>query len=278
MNPEALRLSGELRDELAARKVVDPRTVPVRFHHLRAMSQSAAHAWHAFQGDGDETLSMRLGAGVHALLLGHPVVLWDQPAAKGDGKAPRNGKAWDAFEAANRGACILNRTEYDSAHRIAESFRGNDHAELLLTSPGSVYERTIYWEQDGRARRTTPDIAAPAFVAEVKTTRSADPRWFRRDCNRFQYHAQVADQCAAIEAKTGKRPDEAFIIAVETQPPYVVQVFRLTPRDLAHGERLCRQWLAELLEAERANVWGGYADGVVDVDIRESGPDREEQP
>lgn len=268
MTPEALKISGDLRDELAAGKVIDPRTVPVRFHHLRAMAQSAAHAWHAFQGSEDETLSMRLGAGVHALLLGQPVVVWDQPAAKGEGKAPRNGKAWDAFQKEHRGATILNRTEHDRASRVADAFRANAHAELLLTSPGSVYERTILWTQDGRTRRTTPDISAPVFVGEVKTTRSADPRWFRRDCRKLAYHAQVADQCLAIEADSGRRPDEAFIIAVETDPPYVVQVFRLTTQDLAHGENLCRRWMAALLEAEKANAWGGYADGVVDIGIQ----------
>lgn len=268
MNPEALKISGDLRDELAASKAIDPRTVPVRFHNLRAMAQSAAHAWHSFQGSDEETLSMRIGSGVHALLLGQPVVVWDQPAAKGDGKAPRSGKAWDAFQREHRGAVILNSTEHDKARRIADAFRANAHAELLLTSPGSVYERTIYWEQDGRARRTTPDIAAPAFVGEVKTTRSADPRWFRRDCRKLAYHAQVADQCLAIEADSGRRPDEAFIIAVETAPPYVVQVYRLTPRDLIDGETLCRRWMAALLEAERSNAWGGYSDAVVDVGIQ----------
>lgn len=246
---------------------VDPRTVSVRFHHLRSIARSLAHAWHSFQQDGEETLSMRLGAGVHALLLGQPVVLWDQPAAKGDGKAPRNGKAWEAFEAKHGEAVILNRAEYDNAHRIADSFRSNDHAELLLTSPGSVYERTIYWQQDGRARRTTPDIAAPAFVAEVKTTRSADPHWFRRDIRKMSYHAQVADQRLAIEADTGRLPEEAYIIAVETLPPHVVQVYRLTPRDLALGENMCRRWLVALLEAEASNVWSGYSDGVIDVGI-----------
>jgi len=264
VTPEALNISRDLRDELA---VIDPRTVPARFHNLRAMATSAAHAWHSFQDSGDETLSMRLGSGVHALLLGQPVVVWDQPAVKGDGKAPRNGKAWDAFQRQHGGATILNRTEHDKASRIADAFRANAHAELLLTSPGSVYERTILSTQDGRARRTTPDIAALAFVAEVKTTRSADPRWFRRDCRKLAYHAQVADQCLAIEADSGRRPDEAFIIAVETAPPYVVQVFRLTQRDLVEGEALCRRWMAMLLEAERSNAWGGYSDAVVDVGI-----------
>jgi hypothetical protein len=71
-------MSAELRDELArndVRRLVDPRGVPVRFSHLKAMDRSPAHYVHAVQHEREESLSMRLGSATHALVFGTPRVV-----------------------------------------------------------------------------------------------------------------------------------------------------------------------------------------------------------
>lgn len=205
-------MTAELRDELArndrSARVIDPRRKPVRFHNLRAMAQSALHAYQSFQVDRDESLAKRLGTGAHAILFGQRVVKFDKPAKKGKGRAPKNGEQWETFQAENADAVILTVKEWDQAHRIADAIRANEHAEMLLLSPGTIHEQTILWEQDGRARRSTPD-ARLAWVNDLKTTRCAAPNRFKRDVRYRCYHAQIADQCIAIEAATGKRPREA---------------------------------------------------------------------
>src|SRR5690349_14990861 len=191
-------MTAELRDELARNersvRVVDPRRKPVRFHNLRAMAQSALHAYQSFQDERDDSLAKRLGSGVHGLLLGQRVVKFDKPAKKGKGRAPKNGETWELFKAENPDSVILNVKEWDRAHRVADAIRANPHAEMLLLSPGVVHESPILWEQDGRARQSTPD-ARLSWVNELKTTRCAAPHRFKRDCRSRCYHAQVADQC-----------------------------------------------------------------------------------
>lgn len=270
--PDAERMSAELRDELARndarRKVIDPRTMPLRFHHLKAMGRSAAHAFEAFQGDGDETLATRLGAGAHAILLGKSVRLFDKPARNGKGgKAPRSGEQWDTFCRENPGATILIRSEWDTAMRVASAIRSNPEAESWLTSPGAVYETSIQWAQGGRARQSTPDIRCPVRITEVKTTRSAAPDQFKWDVKRFCYHAQLVDQRNAALAKFGTAPRELCIIAVEKKRPFVVQTYRLTERDIEQGERIMRFWFEQYMNAERSNYWGGYAAGTLDLDL-----------
>lgn len=295
MNDDALRMSAELRDELASnearRKVVDPRTKPLRFHHLKAMGRSAAHCYESFQADGDDSLAKRLGSGVHALLLGQPVKLWNQPSdaslkrrekAKAAGEplppitpAPRSGKEWDKFEREAAGATVLIKTEYDEAVRIATAIRNNPEAAAWLTEPGAAFEQSIQWSQSGRSRQSTPDIRAPYRVTEVKTTRSAAPHQFRWDVKRFCYHAQLVDQANAIEAKFGVRPRELCIIAVEKVRPYVVQTYRLTERDKELGAQILGSWFAAYQVAEQSNAWDGYAYGTLDLEVPDDSDDGE---
>lgn len=287
MSPQVERMSAELRDELARnearRKLVDPRLVPLRFHHLKAMGRSAAHCFESFQSDRESTLAMRLGTGGHALLLGQPVALWEQPSeasvkrqakARASGAplppltpAPRSGKDWDKFAAEHRDETILIRSEYDAAVRMATAILNNREASAWLSESSALYESTILWSRAGRSRRSTPDVRSPLRVTEIKTTKCAAPERFKWDIRNYAYHAQLVDQMDAAEAMTGVRPKEACIIAVEKTPPFVVQTYRLTERDIDQGARLLRFWFEQYMNAEQSNSWGGYAAGTLDVDL-----------
>ncbi len=266
-------MTAELAAELARngrRTLVDPRSVPARFHNLKAMGQSPAHCFQSFQDDKWDSLALRIGKGTHAMMFGQPIAVWDQPAAKGTGKAPRNGKVWDAFRATNAHATILSRKEHDKASRIVTSLKAHQVAADLLFAPGVLHESTIMWEQSGRKRRSTPDARGEAHLVELKTARCVHPERFRRDGLFRAYHAQLADQAEAIEYATGSRPWAVYIVAVETVEPYVVQVMQLTQRALDDGARLCRAWLAQLLQCERDNDWPGYSQVIREFDLSDS--------
>lgn len=275
--PEALALSAELRDELLRneprRKLIDPRTVPLRFHHLKAIGSCPAKCFESFQTDGEDTLAKRLGSGTHATLLGQPTAVFDMPAKKGKGRAPRNGEQWEEFKAKHSGSTILSRKEQDEAIRMVTAIRNNPEAAKWLTAPGVVYEQTIRWSQSGRARQSTPDIRCPVRVTEVKTTRSAAPHQFRWDVKRFCYHAQLVDQRNAVFAQTGVMPSELCIIAVEKTRPYVVQTYRLTPRDIELGEQILGSWFEAYRVAEDSNSWDGYAYGTLDLEVPDDSDD-----
>lgn len=248
-----------------ARRLVDPRTLPARFHHLRAAGASGAHALHAFQGDSGDSLARRLGSGCHALLLGKPCVLWDQPAKSGKGKAKRDprSEAWTSFVAANQGAVILNAKEMATARRVADAIHGHPRAHaILFGSRDVIHERSIIWAMNGRARQSTPDARDHGMVAELKTTRCAHPIPFLRDAEKMGYHAQLADQRAAILYETGHAPRETFIVAVENGEPHVVQVYELKPSTIERGERLIAMWLERLQIYETCDLWGGYSPGI----------------
>lgn len=267
----------------------DSRAQPARVHHLKAAGVSGAHCLHSFLEDDRDTLARRLGAGTHGMLLGKPVALWDQPSqawikarekalAAGEESppatpAPRSGDAWKKFQATNAGAVILTRKEWDKAERMAAAILADAKARYLLRAPGVVFEQTLLWSQLGRARRSTPDARCDgsadgrSFVLEIKTCRSAAPYLFGRDAKRFGYHAQLADQTEAIRCHVGKAPREAYIVAVESAPPHVVQVYRVPPPLLEQGAQLCTAWLERLQMYEATGLWGGYSPRIEDLEF-----------
>lgn len=264
MTPAAEAMTGELAEMLAVRDVVDPRSVLVRFSALKEIERSPFHYLHAVQDDREETLAMRLGSGAHALLLGKPVRLWNQPAKKGDGKAPRQGKAWDEFRAENPDALILNAREMAEADAMTKAVRAHRRAMELIE--GTIQERTVMWEHRGRRCRSTPDIRSRLHVVEFKTCQNAEPSKFRRDAYWRHYHAQLAFYLDAITASGEGEPQEAYIIAVESSEPYGVSVMPLTDRAIRAGRQLYCDWFLRLLDCEARNEWSGYEEVPFDVD------------
>jgi hypothetical protein len=231
--------------------------VPIRFSHLKQMAQSPAHVLDAMADAVDETLSMRIGSGAHAILLGKPWAVYS---------GIRRGKAWDEFQAANEGSCLLNEAEYDHASRMVDAIRSHSRARELLA--GLELETTLDGEYLGRKTSGTPDAFGAEFVVELKSTRCANPERFVRDGTWRHYHAQLAWYRELIGCARGTRPERAFIVAVENRRPYCVTVFELTRAALERGERSCRLWMERLLVCESEGRWPGYieTDAVFDVE------------
>lgn len=250
-------LSDELVEQLEVNDVkppIDPRTVPVRFSNLKHMARSALHYWDAVQLDRADTLAMRLGRGAHAMVLGMPVIKWV-------GKT-RNGKAWDAFKERHKDKEILNAKEWATASGIANSIRNHPIAAKLLFD-GTTLEEQIEWEYLGRKCTSRPDCRrASAYVADLKTTQCAEPEKFQRDAAYRGYNAQLAFYGLAVEHLTGVRPDELYVVAVESKRPYAVTVLRMDEESRNAGERLCRLWLERLIVCEASDSWPAYTDAI----------------
>ena len=267
MNEEVERLSATLRDELAEssrRRIIDPRTVPVRFSRLKRFSQSAAHYHAACQWDDDDTLSRRIGRGAHAILFNTPLVVWHKR---------RQGKAWEAFETEHAGREILTESEHLQALAIANAIRRHPIAAPLLFD-GTALERSLSWKIDGRSCTGTPDSVGPGRVVDLKTARTTEPDRFTRQATWMHYHAQLAWYQDGLELAGKQRPAECYIVAVESVAPYAVTVLKLTERALDAGRKLNRLWWERLRACESANAWPPYAQSVIDFDVPDDDADR----
>ena len=261
MTGAALAISEQLAAELAANARPDPRSLPVRYSHMRSMARSPAHALHAMQHDYEATLSMRIGKGAHSLLLGGPPVLCC-PTKQ------RRGKDFDAWFATQPSdAIVLSKKEHARAIAIHAAVSSNTLARQVLTVPGTLFEDTIIWEQSGRARRSTPDARTRDHVVELKTCRDASPDRFRWDVARMGYDGQLADQAEAMRFINGVAPRRCYIIAVENNPPHLCTVHLLTDGTIERATKRNAQWLSQLLECEQTGKWPGYSDQILDLDV-----------
>lgn len=261
MTADIIDLSARLAAELesnSAPVLLDPRKVPLRFSTMKLIAQSPAHYLHAVRAGWEESLSMRIGTGAHAILFGQPFVVWT-------GKT-RNGKVWDAFAEKHQGETILNQSERDKAQAIADSIRRSQLASRLLFADTQL-ETRIDWEWQGRSFRSTPDAASLTTCVDLKCLRSSEPDKIKWQSRNMFYHAQAALYRRALNS-TGKHSiSDNYLVVVENKPPHPVTVLRFTDSAIETGDRICAGWLEQVLSCEQNNDFPGYTQTIVDLEL-----------
>ncbi len=251
-----------------------PLSDPVRFSNLKHIAKSPLHYHHAVTVGRDDKPWLRRGRGLHAVLFGTPYVVFDGGS--------RRGKEWERF-------LELEHVAHGSDHMVCPD---DDDCEVILAKELPVYqaqaaairaelkrldleflvsagdiEKRIEWEWLGRKCAGTPDVAHPAYVVDVKTTCSADPRKFHWDARKFCY----AEQLAWYEQGLPEAPPRSnYIIAVEKTAPHPVVVWKVTENMHEQAARTLRLWFEQLLACEASNQWPGYVQCVQELDVLES--------
>lgn len=242
------------------------KTDPIRFSNLKNLALSPAHYAHRVKHyDELKSKSLTLGSAVHSMLLGgQDVVVYPG--------AVRRGKAWDTFKSEHEGACIVSKSESLSAIGMANSLQRCKAALELLKGEHEV--ELAPWETCGRICGGRTDVRGPRFITELKTAKTSQPHRFFRQARQMAYHAQLAWYLDG-NAATGGTATEAYIVAIESTPPYVVTPMQLTPRLLDMGRKMYRLWFELLLSCEGANQWPGYVQDVIDFDMEDAEEDIE---
>ena len=248
--------------------VLDPPVTPVlRFHELRRIGVSP---WH-FKNEPSSGGDFSKGTALHSALLGGQRVTFYPKQTDAGKAAPRNGKDWESFKADNPDALILTRAESEEVNRMAKAVRASREAMRVLDG---VKEQTIYWDVLGRRCRGTPDVRSDQYVTDLKSTRTANPRWFRRDARKFGYREQVTWYLDGVRKAGLGDPSVGYIVAVEPcgAPP---TVFRLTEKAIAAARCAYLLWLETLEACEGINEWPGYAQCVVPLEADDESGDED---
>lgn len=236
---------------------------PIRFSHLRdfGMFSPAHYRYRPSLGDS-ATDSIAKGS------AGHAMVWNNQRVVCFPGKQ-RRGAEWEQFRAEYASSLIVTPAQFDAAQAMRDAVMAHKIARKCVEEC-TDRERTILWNYCGLPCRSTPDGFNRSRVVSLKTCRTAKPEWFTKIAMRSAYHAAEAWYGTAL-TETGLcgkyGPDEYITICVENSPPYVVTVFRMTPRAIDAGHRLWRSWFERLKGALENDCWPGYSEAVVDLDV-----------
>jgi hypothetical protein len=157
------------------------------------------------------------------------------------------------------------------AHAVAGAVRANGDAAYLLNLPGES-EVTVLWDEDGvpckgRVDRLAETVNGGNAVIDLKTTRSlAD---FQKAIGTYGIHGQVMHYRRGVMKATGDTDALLpFLIVVETEAPYLVQVFQLSQVDANQGGAMCAEAYRRYADCTAADVWpSGVPEGVTATDI-----------
>lgn len=238
---------------------------PVHFSTLKHMAKSPKHYRASVLQPTEPTAAMRLGSAIHAVHLGAPYVIWH---------AERRANAWKEFRDAHAAKTarvedggqvvemILSEAEYQRALWCSQALHDHPEARRLLEGQREVVREGFLL---GRHIAGRVDVIGDGFVSELKSCSDAHPVRFQYGARRLGYHAQLAWYRDMIGC-----PDwPAFVVTVETKPPWDVVVHELTQAQLAEGRKCYRLWMEQLLQCEASDAWPGYSQAVVPWDAAE---------
>jgi hypothetical protein len=250
------------------------RVKATNWSHLKDFAKSPAHYRHNLFAEHVDTDPKKLGRCVHLAIL-EPEV-FAETCATWDG-GTRRGKAWDAFKAENEGRELLKAGERALCLAISAAVQADKYAGPLLSNGRA--EVSILWDYTvpamaaGEVRGFTEKcksrldfVPHEGPIIDIKTCRDASPVKFGRAALSMDYLAQAAMYRDAWLAATGEERDY-WLVAVETEPPHVVQPYVLTEAQLRLGRATYRKHIDTLVHCRAHNTWPAFNDGPMELQL-----------
>jgi len=227
---------------------------------LKLFARSPLHYWAAYEAPDRLTIkptsAMRLGIALHIALL--EPQLWSQQVAVKPviDRRTKSGKAkaaeFDLLECADK--ILLSENEADDVEGMAAAIQTHPAARFLLEQ-GGHREHSYTWTDStyGITCKTRPDwhSADRRLIVDIKTTQDCSRREFTRSIAQFDYHLQAAWNTQALGA------EQFLIVAVESQRPYAVAVYPISPEAMAAGARRIDRAMEALAQCRDTGIWPG---------------------
>lgn len=214
---------------------------------------------------------MRLGTALHTHVL--ELDRWDQEIAVApacDRRTKAGKEAYAAFQDAAAGKTVISADDAEQVQAMARAVFRHPGATMLLGLPGKA-ETTHMWTDAtyGVECKCRPDWLTDdgSIVVDLKTTKDASPRGFRRSIGDFRYQVQAAWYLHGLEQATGRRPDQFVFICVEKEPPYACAVYAADAEMIERGHQQAMADLGELAACRAADRWPSYSDQIETIGL-----------
>jgi len=243
--------------------------------HLDLIARSPLHYWARYLDPNrvapEPTAAMRLGTALHTHVL--ELSRWDEQIAVApacDRRTKAGKEAFAAFEADAAGKTVITADDADVVMAMGRSVLRHPGAAMLLGMAGKA-ETTHMWTDPiyGLECKCRPDWLTDdgSIIVDLKTTRDASPRGFKRSIADYRYHVQAGWYLNGIEQATGKRPDQFIFICVESTAPYACAVYAADEVMTDRGHEQAMQDLGKLATCKAADSWPSYSDQIETISL-----------
>ncbi|MEM9134263.1 MAG: PD-(D/E)XK nuclease-like domain-containing protein [Actinomycetota bacterium] len=233
----------------ALRKVLPPDGCPAKVRHYLDN-----------RGGYKVTEAMEFGSAAHHLVLGETtkVVKMDVD----NWRSPADRKTRDDHRAAGR--IVIKAEDWTRVEEMAAAISKDEWASRLLRA--GEPEVVVVWrdETTGLMLRAMFDRLSLEGSARVlpfpdyKTTPDASPESMSKSVDRFGYHQQIELYAAGLRAVLPDRQPVGFIVAQETEAPYITSVYQLDSMATRIAQARNRGALDVYHHCLTTGEWPGY--------------------
>lgn len=166
-------------------------------------------------------------------------------------------------EAEASGIPVLTFPQYRMVEAMAEQVEKNELAKALLIS--GTPEMTVIAKDPatGVFMRARPDVLPETMdiLPDIKTTISAHPLAFEKQATNLGYFQSAAHYIDCVDLVFGEpaKKRRFVLIAVEKDPPHLVQIYQLDDEAIQMGRMLNRRALNIFAECLKTGVWPAYS-------------------
>lgn len=207
----------------------------------------------------EDTEAFIVGGAFHKLVL-EPEGFGDEYAVAPsiDRRTKAGKEAWAALSGSDKQ--ILTAEQFALISAMRDSVKANPHANFLTT--GEV-ERSYYFvdELTGMECKVRPDcfkrVGNRGCIIDLKSVRSAATEDFIRDAIKYGYDLQAAMYKTGVEKESGIPCDFVFV-AVEKEPPHMINILQADDLFIRRGGDLFREYLGLYKRCTETGNWFGY--------------------
>jgi len=230
----------------------------------------ARFKWEQDHPDETTTKAMRDGAAIHMMLLeperfkaeyivGGPV---NERTGKPFGEETKAYAEWSAAQAKP----VLPQATYDTGLALSQAIHADPYLGKLLATMKT--EVSLQWTQaeSGLLLKGRLDAVNThaGVIVDLKTCQSASAQRFGSDAYRNGYLFQAAMYAEGLKA-CGHEFKTYILAALEKEPPYQIQCFRIGEEQIELGRAQVADALRSLALCEKYQDWPAYPTGLQDL-------------
>lgn len=236
---------------------------------LDKVNRSMAH-YLAYLDKKEESEALSLGAAFHcAILTPH---LFEKEFAvipECDRRKKEGKELWAEFMAENACKKFITIEQNIAIKPMVDAVMNHPVAGGIFTAGDA--EHSFFWTDKNSHLlcKCRPDyLRRDGIIIELKTTKNAEFSEFQRSIAKYRYHVQGAYFLDGVNANSEVKYDSFLIVAVESEEPYAVAVYKLDQDAIERGRneyKADHRKIVDYFGAPESERWAGYSPVVQDM-------------